>query len=79
MSVEFMTLEQVRTTGYRALLHELGPVNTIRFMQQFEMGYGDYTHERHLWLGDYTLEDIVQEIRVQRELEDACSAKPNTP
>jgi hypothetical protein len=62
-----MTLEQVRSVGYRALLQELGPVNTIRFIQQFETGHGDYTQERHAWLDHYTVEEIVQEIRTGRE------------
>ncbi len=75
MGIEIMTLEQVRVTGYRALLHELGPVNMIRFMQQFEVGYGDYTHERHRWLGNYTIENIVQEIHEQRDSGDLGTVK----
>ncbi len=58
-----MTLEQIRVTGYRALLRELGPVNLVRFLQQFETGYGDYTQERHAWLDQYTVEEIAQEMR----------------
>lgn len=40
-----MTLAQVLDTGYRALLRELGTVNFIRFLRQFEAGSGDYTLE----------------------------------
>jgi hypothetical protein len=59
-----MTMDQIRITGYRVLLQELGPVNLARFLQQFETGYGDYTQERHTWLGQYTtVEEIAQEIR----------------
>ncbi|GAB4426773.1 MAG: hypothetical protein Fur0044_24780 [Anaerolineae bacterium] len=62
-----MTLEEVRLTGLRALSQELGPVGLIRFLQQFERGYGDYTAERHLWLGQDTVENLVQEIKRQRK------------
>ena len=67
MTVETMTLDKVRETGYRVLLQELGPVNTIRFIQQFEMGHGDYTQERHEWLDHYTVAEIAQEIQMRRE------------
>jgi len=62
-----MTLEQVRLTGLQALSRDLGPVGLIRFLQQFEMGYGNYTTERRGWLGDPTVQDIAQEIERNRE------------
>jgi len=46
-----------------ALLQELGPVNLVRFLQQFETGYGNYTQERHDWLDQHTVEEIAQEIQ----------------
>ncbi|MBC8253960.1 MAG: hypothetical protein H8E35_08020 [Ardenticatenia bacterium] len=62
-----MTLEQVRLTGLQALSRDLGPVGLVRFLQQFEMGYGNYTTERRGWLGDPTVQDIAQEIERNRE------------
>jgi len=62
-----MTLEQVRRTGLQALSRELGPVGLVRFLQQFEVGNGDYTTERHDWLGDPSVEDIYQEIKQNRD------------
>ena len=67
MNPATMTLEQVRLAGLQALSRDLGPVGLIRFLQQFEMGYGDYTTERHGWLGDLTVQEIAQEIERQRE------------
>jgi hypothetical protein len=32
-------------------------------MRQFDSGYGDYTKERHNWLGGLTIEDISNEIK----------------
>ena len=65
--VTTMTLEQIRVTAYRALLQELGPVNLVRFLQQFETGYGDYTQERDEWLDQYTVEEIAQEVQRRRD------------
>jgi hypothetical protein len=67
MNAGTMTLKQVRLTGLQALSRELGPVDLVRFLQQFEMGYGDYTTERHSWLGDRSVWEISQEIQRQRE------------
>jgi len=67
MKSSTMTLEQVRLTGLRALSRDLGPVGLVRCLQQFETGYGDYTAERHRWLGEHTVQDLVQEIERQRK------------
>jgi len=63
-----MTLEQVRVTGLRALSRDLGPVGLVRFLQQFETGYGDYTTERHRWLGEPAVQDIAQAIEHRRTM-----------
>ena len=34
------------------LIRELGPVDYARFIQQYEEGTGDYTRDRHQWLGE---------------------------
>jgi len=67
MNPAVMTLEQIRLTGLKALSRELGPVGLVRFLQQFETGYGDYTTERHRWLGEPSVQYLVQEIERQRE------------
>jgi hypothetical protein len=36
-------------------------------LQQFEMGYGDYTQERHVWLDQFDVQDIVEEIWANRK------------
>ncbi len=37
---------EVRMVGMKALKEALGPVGMVRFMQQYDLGYGDYTKER---------------------------------
>jgi hypothetical protein len=67
MDATVMTLEQIREAGLRALSRELGAVGLVRFLQQFETGHGDYTVERHRWLDAYTVSDVAQELREQRQ------------
>jgi hypothetical protein len=67
MNPAAMTLEQIRLTGLKALSRDLGPVGLARFLQQFETGHGDYTTERHRWLGEPTVQYLAQEIERQRE------------
>jgi hypothetical protein len=62
-----MTLEEIRLAGLRALYRDLGAVGLVRFLQQFETGHGDYTAERHAWLDQDTVQDIVQQIKDRRE------------
>ena len=45
-----MTPETLRQAGLEALRRELGAAGMVRFLQQFEMGSGDYTAERWQWL-----------------------------
>ena len=62
-----MTLNQIKKLGYEALAEKLGPVGMVRFLQQFEMGSGDYTREREKWLKDLTVKDLIKEIKSKRK------------
>jgi len=62
-----MTLEQIRLTGLRALSRDLGAVGLVRFLQQFETGDGDYTADRHRWLGECTVQELAQKIERGRK------------
>jgi hypothetical protein len=46
MNAQPMTLEQIRKVGLDLLNERLGAVDTVRFIQQTETGWGDYTAER---------------------------------
>ncbi|MBA7554224.1 hypothetical protein ES705_46836 [subsurface metagenome] len=35
----------------------------VRFLHQFESGSGDYTKERNLWLKEYKIDSIIEEIK----------------
>ena len=67
MDTTNMTLNDIRLAGLRALSRELGPVGMARFLQQFETGHGDYTRERHQWLGQYTVSDVARAHEERRK------------
>ena len=62
-----MTLEQIREQGLAILRQHLGIVGMVRFLQQSEMGWGDYTEERYQWLGEPDLEELAKKIQKHRQ------------
>ena len=67
MNTQTMTLEQIRIAGMAALTRELGVVGMIRFMQQFEIGQGDYSKDRHQWLDGQDVDMIAKRIQEKRK------------
>jgi hypothetical protein len=63
------TQQELVSQGYQALVDTLGVVDTIRFIQHFSPGHGDYTQERHAWLDQTPLEDILTSMK-QRQQDD---------
>lgn len=59
-----MSQEEIRIAGLKALKKELGPVGMVRFLQQYELGEGDYTKERKKLLKEYNdVDKIIEEIK----------------
>ncbi len=56
----------VTQRGTNALIKEIGVVDTIRFLNQFRAGTGDYTTDRDKLFQDLSVEDIIGEIKAQR-------------
>lgn len=54
-----MKQAEIRKTGYKALIDSLGAVGMLRFLQQLEIGNGDYTQERYQ-SSEPTLEEFRQ-------------------
>jgi len=63
MNTQAMSLNEIRKNGIDALTEKLGTVGMIRFMQQDETGYGDYTKERAELLGNPTIEELAKNIK----------------
>lgn len=68
VQINTMTLEQIRATGMYILAQHLGPIGMVRFLQQSETGWGDYTKERHAWLGQDDVRTLAAKIMAQRPL-----------
>jgi hypothetical protein len=64
-----MSLNQIRVEGWKALTERLGPAGAMRFMMQYNTGYGDYTEERRAMFADVTIEDLFPGINVQDQSE----------
>ncbi|ETW96662.1 MAG: hypothetical protein ETSY1_25630 [Candidatus Entotheonella factor] len=65
MGRQIMTLTEIREKDLEALSQHLGAVGMVRFLQQSELGWGNYTEERDQWLGDPDLDEVAQKIQVQ--------------
>jgi hypothetical protein len=66
MTIDVKPLAEITQDAIKVLSKEIGIVNTIRFVNQFAVGYGDYTKEREQLFSDLTLDDIVAEIKRTR-------------
>jgi hypothetical protein len=63
------TQREVIQKGYEALVQALGPVDTIRFIQHFSPGKGNYTEDRHQWLDQVTSEKFFAQMQQVRKAE----------
>ncbi len=70
MIIESQPLAEITHTAIRLLCQELGVVKTVRFLNQFTTGYGNYTMERDDLFGDLTVDTIAAEIRRQHAAAD---------
>jgi hypothetical protein len=57
-----MSLYEIRMEGWKALTDRLGPAGAMRFMMQYDPGYGDYSRERHDLFATLTIEDLVDSM-----------------
>ena len=67
INAQSMSLKELEKAGLAVLARELGPVGLVRFLQLFETGQGDYTAERHEWLDDQTLDEVLARIDKRRQ------------
>ncbi len=62
MIADTLPLAEITKEALRVLYKEIGVVNTIRFVNQFTTGYGNYTEERKLLFANMTLDDLFTEM-----------------
>ncbi len=63
MNTHSMMQQQIRMAGVEILSRYMGITGMIRFLQQNEVGHGDYTRERDKLLGNPSMEQLVSEIQ----------------
>lgn len=56
-------LAQLTQHAIHVLTREMGVVNTMRFLNQFVTGSGNYTQERDTLFQDVSLDDVLSQIR----------------
>jgi hypothetical protein len=61
------TLEEIRQKGLLALRDALGQSGMIRFLQQFSNGSGDYAKERHAWVDNTSMEEIIAQTSLGKK------------
>ena len=66
MNTETRPIAEVSRQATHILFREMGVVDTIRFLNQFSVGRGDYTKERDNWLADISLDDAIAQIKAEK-------------
>jgi hypothetical protein len=72
MSAPIRPLHEVTEHAITVLAREIGLADTVRFVNQFSSGYGDYTEERTTIFANLALEEILAEITRARAGEQAA-------
>ncbi|MDM8515474.1 hypothetical protein QUF76_04685 [Desulfobacterales bacterium HSG16] len=63
----YQTVYEIQKTAFLVLQKNLGVTNLIRFMQQFDKGYGNYTTDRDEWQKEYTVDKLFKQIKKKNE------------
>jgi len=66
MIAETKPLAEITQNAIRILFQEIGVVNTVRFINQYTTGYGNYTEERRELFADQDLDELIDEIKQRR-------------
>ena len=60
----YQTEHEIQRQALQALRSSLGVVGLIRFMQQYDKGYGNYTVDRQSWQKNYTVDSLFAAMKV---------------
>lgn len=66
MAVALKPLREVTQEALHILFREIGVANTIRFLNQFSLGQGNYTEEREQLFADLSFDELMKAIRDRR-------------
>ena len=68
MNAQLQPIAQLTQRATDALIKELGVVDTIRFLNQFRAGSGNYTADRARLLQGMSVKDIAGQIKAHRTI-----------
>ena len=71
MNVHTDSLSAITHQALALLTKELGLADTVRFLNQFSAGYGDYTTERDTLFADLTFDEVIAAIKSKPDSEKA--------
>ena len=66
MNAHAKPLAEVTHVALQELVSKIGVVDTIRFLNQFSTGCGDYTKERDQLFGHLTLDELLAAMATSR-------------
>lgn len=66
MAVALKPLREITEEALHVLFREIGIASTIRFLNQFSLGQGNYTEEREELFGELSLDEAMKAIRDRR-------------
>jgi hypothetical protein len=71
-----LTADEIYEEGFNALRERLGIEGMIRFLQQLCPGAGDYARERHKWVDETSIDDILKAAKARRKRTQATKKRP---
>ena len=63
MNIQAKPLNEITRQAIDLLSKEMGITDTVRFLNQFTTGYGNYTEEREALFKDMTLDEVLAVIK----------------
>ncbi|MBU0510858.1 MAG: hypothetical protein KKD28_08115 [Chloroflexi bacterium] len=70
MNVMTKPLAEITQEAIGVLCREIGTVYTLSFVNQFTVGYGNYTEEREVLFGHLSMNEIIAEIEQSQQETD---------
>ncbi len=67
---------QLAADGFAALVEKLGMAEAVRYTQLYHQGAGDYTSERHEWLGQIGQDQVASLIAATRKKSPRKHGRP---
>ena len=63
---DYKTDCEIQHSALNAIYKSVGVANSIRFMQQLNKGYGNYSKDRHDWQDNYSVDQIINEMKNEK-------------